>query len=361
MNSSLLRLSRAFCALLFVSASVSAQGETTLLSVFVDQPDGSELVDLELARDLQLSIDGQDELGWPVSVRIGGQQSALLPKHCDFELPRGVRVRLSLYAPPHPLIERVIELDPEAEQQQVHLTLAPPVPMRSLGVIVNFPQPAPTPSSRFLVKLIAPLTGHVLYRSGVAEARGGLRAADGTYEVSIEGAEGSMLGDGPPAPHWLVPARKIVEVKDIGAQVAARNGVWVTLDPQWGARMKLQLAPCAPGAESPNLNASESSSEPARPVLFQWIADDPRDFFRVQLESLNGEEIHDLTWGWPALPGPSPRALFPRAEDVYLVDSVPSGEYELVLRGRSIQELRQRITLVDREVLNLKLEPRAQR
>lgn len=329
----------------------AAAHETALLHLRVNRPDGCG-VELE-KRDVRLgvSVHGEDSLGWPASFRPNREQEPRLgPLWQCYEVPKGAEVRISVLASPHPLLERIFRMDEDAEEKRLHLVLEDPVPAMSIGVDVALPEGLPSYADISSVTVSAPRTGHVLEFSDMMEAKAGLRLPRGTYEVSVHGKLTGGCANGAPRREWMVPAR---------ARVEARDGARVLLRPVIGTRLGLRVVHPDPTASKAGMEALEDADAPGDLVIGQRYAGGKEDLVRARLVSTDGKEVHDLTWGWEGLHYVWPRDRFPMGEDVYQIVPLPRGEYELILRGTGIEELRRTVTLGPDEELALELRPKA--
>ena len=349
--------------LTFVAPSLAGEQALTSILLRVDLPDGTPLPEPESPRAIVVTAEVEGEFGWPLVHRLW-----LRPAEQEeagwqiLRVPRGAELRLSVFKPPHPLLERVIQLDPERAEQRIHLTLADPVPTANMGVQVELPPNAPPWAERFMWSLIGPRTGHELAWTTLGSYRRSLLVPRGTYDVKLSGLRSGGCGNEPPTAHWMTPAIQsgvVVRAASQGEDAAVLQ-LAPMLQPERGARLDLRvLRPeLPPGVSAPEAQAW-NAGEPWS--LFGQFARNVPEPARVRLVALADGEVHDLTWGWRNLNFVLPRPYFPLGEDVYQIVPVPAGEYELILRGRGIEELRRKVTLVEREVLKLELQPRAAR
>ena len=152
----------------------------------------------------------------------------------------------------------------------------------------------------------------------------------------------------------MVRERRKVVVELPAPGASKWGGVWVTLHPKRGARLALHVIHPGPPSEVDDRVSPESPNvSSAQQQLL-----DPQELVSARLVSKDGERKYNLTWGWAEAETLISWDEFSMGRDVFQMVPVPSGEYELTLRGPAIAELRQKVTLVDGEVLALKLAPK---
>ena len=299
---------------------------------------------------LQLSVLGQAAFGWPAefdAVRLPWEESD--GKWRRYSVPAGSQVAVSVFAPPHPLFEKVVDMG-TLETRDLLVELESAGPMVKVDVQVVLPSNDSEYVPSFQTWVIAKETGHKIQHPSFLEPERGLHLPRGEYEIEARGSFPGMCGNGRPIPEGFVPFRMDLDLAD---------GTISTLRPQFGSRLLLHVQHPDLKAGNPNTEPLDSPSDDLRVlVLRQNYKGKIKDLMRARLVSLKDGRIYELTWGWQGLSYVFPWEVFPPNKDVYQIVPVPYGKYELVVRGPRIAEYRQEVKLGPELTTTVRIHPK---
>ncbi len=292
---------------------------------------------------LLVSAHGKNVWGWDDSVPLAQTQVAEGKAGWHlFDAPVGARIAISAFYPPHALVEKWIEIK-STDQRDVTILLESPEPELLAKVDVALPKDAESWEDGYLVLIKARETGHRLDNTTVDAVRKGFALPKGKYEVEVRGILPPWCGNGRPIPENHVRDHADLMLGDDGStrlqlQKGGALGMSVNLPDGHKTEMKLP-----PGTE---------------PILLgsRW-GGDRQDWLRARLVSKETQQVHELEWGWDSLHFAIPRSEFPSNTKTYQITPVPYGQYELIIRGQSIQEYRQEVTFAPGKPVELRITP----
>ena len=263
-----------------------------------------------------------------------------------FEFPRSTQLTISVFSPVHGLAERVLDVGPTQDVQTLEIDLGGHVNHVSPQVTVLLPPGSPDSAMRFHVNLMGPKTRHVIHTWRIEYLSKEIQVPPGEYVFETRGITSIFCGNEPPTAEWYVPA---------AAPWSVEQSEPITLAPKLGSRLELKVK--RPRAARSRVEPERRKPEPGSLEPWPSESDHPSDLVAIQLKSIETSRVHDLTWGWSGLYFFTPRSHFPMGKDAYQIVPVPPGDYELILRGIGIEELRHRVTLVPGSSNALVLEP----
>lgn len=327
-----------------------APAEISVLWVRVDHGGCQQPRQCEKWDTLEVSMEGQGELGWPVSVHLLKKgKDPLDHRWKAFEVQPGVRVAISAFAPPHPVAEKWFQTS-MAREQRVVIKLAPKEQMRTVNIDVVLPPNSPWWADGFAVDLTAKKTGHTLDYLPVSKARKGLSIPRGDYAVEVRGKlAGGCLNEAPRAERF-VPYKSALQMEEEAT---------TTLRPQLGSTLLLHAVNPRTQGDAAGLGSLRPRNKSSHFVIEKRYAGAREDWVRARLVSLKDGAVYDLEWGWTGLNYDISHYRFPMGQDAYQLNPVPFGKYEFILRGTGIRELTQVITLGPGETTTLRVTPEA--
>lgn len=297
---------------------------------------------------LDLSIQGEDRFGYPRATLLGKLVSDDgAPEWKLYEVPVGSRVALSVFAPPHALVEEWIDVESSATQS-VTILLGPKEKMEYTKVKVQWPEEGNSLSRNQTIHLIAKATGHLLGYYPMYSLGRGLTIPSGSYEVEVHGYLSGGCGNGVPRPEKFAPFRA-----DLNLGSGAEN----VLKPQLGSILQLRANSPGGDANFPEIGFMESPDAEGRIVFGQEYVDRGDDLMSARLVSLEDQKVYNLTWGWRELHWKMPWERFPPGKSVCQIVPVPCGSYELIVWGPNIAEYHEEITLGSKRVTSLEISP----
>ncbi len=285
---------------------------------------------------LELSARVQDPKGLPWThtfSRLASDKSA--PEWSTFEVPVGSRVALSVFAPPHPLVEKWIDIDSSAPRD-LTIELEREEKLKLGWVQVDMPSSRSPLDGSYTVVLIAKATGHILgYYPGWGTRRS-LELPRGSYEVEARGFLSGGCGNGAPRPESFVACRKDLDPE---------RGAVTFLEPKRGSILQLHVVSPDGDPDFPGMEFMDSPDRGGQIIFGQNYAGDGGDLMRACLVSLEDQKVYELSWGWDELQWVVPWDRFPPDKDVYQIVPVPLGRYELIVWGPNMAEYHEEVTL----------------
>ncbi len=296
--------------------------------------------------DLSIRVQNSQGRSWTQALsRLASDKSA--PEWSTFEVPVGSRVALSVFAPPHPLVENWIDIDSSAPRD-LTIELEAGEDLTLGWVQVDMPRSSSPLDGSYTVVLMGKATGHVLgYYPGWGTRRS-LELPRGSYEVEARGFLSGGCGNGAPRPESFVACRKVL---DLG------SGAVTLLEPERGSILKLHVVSPDGDRDVPGMEFMDSPDEGGQIIFGQNYAGDVGDLMRACLVSLEDQEVYDLSWGWDELHWVVPWHRFPPDKDVYQIVPVPLGRYELIVWGPNIAEYHEEINLGPERSTKLRISP----
>lgn len=259
----------------------------------------------------------------------------------------GSCLHMAVSYPPHPVAERSIVVQPggpDAEEQLCVVQLGEPVPMRRLQVELELPGGAPD-YSEYLWELRTIGTGTPFLHAGWGRSPSAMGVPAGLYELVVSGQYSMMCGNSPPFTGEFVPYRTWVDLR-------AADQV-VVVKPARGVELKILAAWDGPIPVTPYVYGDLFVPSPT----FWANGDGEQGWARPQLISIaTGLEVEAL-WGWHQLAWPFGQHGIPNGLEVFGLDRVPAGTYELRLEGVGIEAFAQRVTILDQGTQLVELAP----
>jgi hypothetical protein len=302
---------------------------------------------------VQVSATGVNEDGQKITIpvmRRGIRSKGL--GWSTFRIPHSAKVAVSVYSPPHPLVEYVFHIDADELEKVLELELPAHVQTTSPEIELDVPANIPAGSRDWFVRTLGPKTGHHLSSFiFVDRSPRPFEVPEGDYIFEIDEFVISMCGMGPPRKQSIVPH---------AAPWSSKNPKPIVLRPQLGSRLELKV-------NHPTWNKTPEEREEsfARKNIgiqsWQNYCGPQDELVAAQLVSVTSGKSYDLKWGWPGLNFAGPWDYFPMGKDVYQIIPVPFGKHKLILKGSGTEELRCAVTMGPDETTKLTLDPIARK
>ena len=226
-----------------------------------------------------------------------------------------------VWAPPHPLLEQKLDLE-TAGGRKVPLELAAPVPQHRLSIQVSGPDGQALED--VLILLLAPETGTWLDSIGHAEAKRHFDLPAGVYDLEVQAGPVPMCANSAPQSLDLPPLRRRVVLT--GDQ---------TVDAQLQAGVPLSL----------RVLSMDRDGDPDASATYPWQRPGDERMCAARLLPVGQGAPMETSWGWKSLALAFPEPEFPMDQLAYLIEPVPPGTYDLVIRSQGMREHRQRLVL----------------
>ena len=294
---------------------------------------------------VQVKIHGQNPVGWAASDFVDPVTDSRNPGLRMFEIPVGAKVSISAFFPPHPLAEKWVDVY-SADQQNVKFVLEPPGPSSTVKVEVSALVEAGDSIGGFGVVIKARDTGHGLMRTTVREVRRGVKLPNGIYDVEVRGKDWDWCGNGRP--------RSEAFVRDL-AELSLEEGTGTSLQLQDGGLLKLTVSNSVAKVVGLGMKPMKSPDTKGQLIIGQRWGGDRKGLMWARLVSKESQKVYELEWGWEGLHYVIPWSEFPPNKQVYQIVPVPFGQYEPIIRGQSIQEYRQEVTLAPGKPVKLQV------
>ncbi len=318
--------------------------ETRLVELSVAGPDGAVLTHGEADRALHVEVD--DGSGWPFWVQLS--QHGWTEYASTYQVPVGARLMATALDAPHPVAQREFRALVGNTPQRVELQLEPAGEERTLRIDLALPEEA-SKWRDYGLWIESVETGLPVDYASKDMIHRGIQLPPGVYQVTANGLFPAECAFDSRVDPEFAAYRLSVDLRKKSKAIRIR--------PKRGASLSLQVKSPLGALDLPPPRY-RLEDEPWGQRTLELVR--RPDWVRPKLVSVEtGEEV-PLSWHWPDVEAPQDdqRGVL-LGELAIATNRVPLGTYELLIKGRSIEPMRQRIVVGEGEDAPVVLAPRA--
>lgn len=318
--------------------------KTRLVELSVAGPDGAALTHRSAGRSLHVEVD--DGSGWPFWVELYDHGWSEFSS--SYEVPVGSRLMAIALDAPHPIAQREFRVVAGGMPQRLELQLEPAVEERTLRMDLVVPKGAPE-WMQYGFSIESASTGLPVDYASKDMIHRGIQLPPGVYQVI---ANGRFPADCV-REYWVDPdfaAHSLtVDLREKSKAIRIR--------PTRGAGLSLRVKSPLGALDLPPPRY-RLEDEPSHQRTLELVR--RPDWVRPKLVSVEtGKEV-PLSWHWPEVDAPQDDQRGVLLGELAIATSwAPLGTYELLLKGRSIEPMRQRIVVREGENAPIVLAPKA--